>query len=252
VVVVLVVVVLDDVVGLVELVEEDVVVVDVVVDLVVDVVDVVDVLVVVVVVVVARVVVVVVVVLVVVVVVVVVVDVVVVVVVVVVVTTVTCAFCVYSPNHSTPSRSILHWKSYVPVVAGATTLNVNVFDAPDAIESPEARPTLPVPHIPLSWGFCEPRRYSFAVVQVFVPVFFMVIEALYVWPLTMVDGTLWLMYCASFGRAVTTWTATFGVFSPNHSTPSCTILRWKLYVPGVEGAVTVNVNVFVSESMGSI
>jgi hypothetical protein len=36
---------------------------------------------------------------------------VVVVVVIVVVTTDTRVFCVYSPNHSTPSRSILHWKS---------------------------------------------------------------------------------------------------------------------------------------------
>jgi hypothetical protein len=87
---------------------------------------------------------------------------------------------------------------------------------------------------------------------VVVPVFLIVIEAVYVCPLTMVDGTLWLMYCASFGRAVTTCTTTFGVYSPNHSTPSWTILRWKLYTPGVEGAFTVNVKVFVSESIGSM
>jgi hypothetical protein len=82
--------------------------------------------------------------------------------------------------------------------------------------------------------------------------FFIVTETGYVCPLIIVPGRLWLIYCASFGRAVTTWTTTFGVYSPNHSTPSCTILRWKLYVPGVVGAVTKKENVLVSESMGSM
>ena len=36
--------------------------------------------------------------------------------------------------------------------------------------------------------------------------------------------------------------ATFVVVAPNHWTPSWTILHWKLYVPGDEGAVIVNEN----------
>ena len=41
-----------------------------------------------------------------------------------------------------------------------------------------------------------------------------------------------------------TVTCTFGVLSPNQVAPSCTICHWKLYVPGVIGAVTVKLKVY--------
>src|SRR5262245_36930716 len=43
-----------------------------------------------------------------------------------------------------------------------------------------------------------------------------------------------------------TETETFGVCGPNHSTPSCTMRHWKLYVPDLGGGNTSNVNVTVA------
>jgi hypothetical protein len=55
------------------------------------------------------------------------------------VTTVICRFGVYSPNHSTPSCTIGHWKLYMPAVEGAVTLNWKVLLCPGAIDSPDDR-----------------------------------------------------------------------------------------------------------------
>ena len=91
-----------------------------------------------------------------------------------------------------------HEKLYVPGDAGATTLNENVLVVPCAIDSPEDRDTLPVPHIELSCGLCDPRRYCPVAVQAFTPVFIIDTDTGYVWPTVIVAGTLWLTYWASF------------------------------------------------------
>src|SRR5438067_9461408 len=50
------------------------------------------------------------------------------------------------------------------------------------------------------------------------------------------------MNCASFFCTVT---ATFGVVSPNHSAPSCTICHWKFAMPATLGGGTAMLNVAV-------
>src|SRR5690606_2729807 len=57
-------------------------------------------------------------------------------------------------NHWTPSCSIIHEKLLAPGVVGATKLPVIVRVCPGAIAWLSS--TLPVPHVVLSCGFCEP------------------------------------------------------------------------------------------------
>lgn len=66
------------------------------------------------------------------------------------VTTETGMFVEELPNHATPSRTILHWKLYVPGDEGAVIVNENVLLDPGEIDSPPERETLANPQFVLS------------------------------------------------------------------------------------------------------
>jgi hypothetical protein len=79
-----------------------------------------------------------------------------------------------------------HWKLYVPGELGAVTLKVKVACPPGATDA--GRPTRATPHVPLSCGFCEPRRCWSAAVQVFVPELYIVTETVYCCPAVIALG----------------------------------------------------------------
>src|SRR3989338_7782920 len=84
-----------------------------------------------------------------------------------------------SPNHSTHSSSMRQSKGYVPGVVGAVAAKANVTTPPGATLCPPGRSTRCRPKVPLSWGFCEPRRWGVVSVdvQVVFPLFLTVTEA---------------------------------------------------------------------------
>ncbi|HEX9389673.1 MAG TPA: hypothetical protein VF928_00010 [Usitatibacteraceae bacterium] len=82
------------------------------------------------------------------------------------------------------------------------------------------------PQVELLIGFCEPREYAAAEVQVLVPVFFMVTETGYTWPVTIEEGTDCEMNCAALGGAEAAMEkATMpSVFATVHPAPSVPFL----------------------------
>ncbi len=70
--------------------------------------------------------------------------------------TVTRKFGEYSPNHSTLSRTIRHWKLYVPGTVGAVTVKLKTTSAPGATD--EGGFTRLNPQVVLSCAFCDPSR----------------------------------------------------------------------------------------------
>ena len=102
-------------------------------------------------------------------------------------------FVKVSPNHCTFSCSIFQENAYTPGVMGAVAVNVNVAFAPTFIGE-DGKATRPRPQVVLSCGFWEPKRYGLApvLVQTLTPLLFIVIEAVKVWPVETVSGTLLL------------------------------------------------------------
>ena len=68
--------------------------------------------------------------------------------------TCTARLGVASPNHSTPSWTICHWKSWAPGGPGAVTVNLKVLRSPGPTESLRSRGARPRgSHVQLSAGF---------------------------------------------------------------------------------------------------
>src|SRR5262249_4553276 len=96
---------------------------------------------------------------------------------------------VRSPNHSTPSCTIRHWKLYVPCVVGAVMVKGMVTCGPGGTDWGGGARFLP--HVKLSCGFCEPSEKLLPAPQVVSPVFSMVTATFVGWPGAINKGADW-------------------------------------------------------------
>src|SRR5271168_285410 len=95
-----------------------------------------------------------------------------------------------SPNHCTPSCTILQEKGYTPLVIGAVAVKVNVIVLLIATGELGSSTRLK-PQVVLSWASCEPSLYASApvLVQTVAPLLLKVIEAVNMLPVVTPLGT---------------------------------------------------------------